>query len=146
MTTVERHTTASPDAVWSVLADGWTFSAWVVGASRVRAVTPEWPAVGATVHHSVGSWPAVLNDTTEVLESIPGRRIVLQARTRPVGEARVEIDLIPDGEGTTIRMSEDFVKGPATVVPKQGRDAALKIRNVETTHRLALLAERRTRP
>lgn len=146
MSTVERHTSASPDAVWSVLADGWTFASWVVGASRVRAVEAGWPAVGTHVHHSVGTWPAVLDDNTEALEVDGGRRLVMLARTRPVGEARVELTLVPDGEGTTIRMSEDFVTGPAKVMPKPARRVALKVRNAETLHRLALLAERRDRP
>lgn len=132
--------------MWSVLADGWTFVAWVVGASRIRAVEPDWPAVGARVHHSVGSWPVVIDDDTEVVESEEGRRLVLQARTRPVGQARVDITLFPDGAGTRIVMAEDFVSGPARVVPQPARQAALKIRNAETLHRLALLAERRTEP
>ncbi|QQS00448.1 MAG: SRPBCC family protein [Austwickia sp.] len=146
MSVVERRTTATPDAVWAVIADGWTFASWVVGASRVRAVEAGWPAVGAHVHHSVGTWPAVLNDDTEVLECEPGSRIVLLARTRPVGEAKVDITLTPDGGGTVIRMAEDFVTGPALVVPRPARSAALRARNTETLHRLALMAERRQEP
>lgn len=146
MSTVERRTTATPDAVWAVLADGWTFASWVVGASRVRAVEPGWPAVGTHIHHSVGTWPAVLDDTTESVEVDDGRRLVLLARTRPVGQARVELTLVPDGGGTLVRMAEDFVSGPATVVPRPARAIALTVRNAETLHRLALLAERRDRP
>ncbi len=124
MSTVERRTTATAEDVWRVLADGWTFASWVVGASRVRAVEPGWPQVGAHVHHSVGTWPAVLNDDTEVLESEPSRRLVLQARTRPVGEARVEITLRPDATGTVLSISEDFVSGPALAVPGMARRGA----------------------
>lgn len=146
MSSVERRTSASPAAVWSVLADGWTFAAWVVGASRVRAVEPGWPGAGTHVHHSVGTWPTLLDDNTAVIESEENRRLVLQARTRPVGQARVEITLTPDGDGTMISMAEDFVSGPATLVPKPARQAALVLRNKETLHRLALMAERRDRP
>lgn len=146
MSTVERRTTATPDAVWAVLADGWTFASWVVGASRVRAVEPGWPATGTHIHHSVGTWPGVLDDNTEAVEADEGRRLVLLARTRPVGSARVELTLVPDGDGTLIRMAEDFVSGPATVLPKPTRALGLKLRNAETLHRLALLAERRDHP
>lgn len=142
MSVVERRTPATPNEVWSVLADGWTFGSWVVGASRVRAVDNAWPAQGSRVYHSVGTWPAVLDDDTSVEAVEPERRIVMTARTRPVGEARVEITLHPEGEGTLIRMTEDFVRGPATVVPKPARQLAIRQRNSETLHRLALLAER----
>ncbi|GMA42026.1 SRPBCC family protein [Mobilicoccus caccae] len=146
MSTTERRTNAAPEAIWDVIADGWTFVAWVVGASRVRAVEPDWPAVGSRIHHSVGAWPAVIDDNTQVLEVEDGRRIVMEARIRPAGQARVDISLIPDGTGTVIRMVEDFTSGPATKAPKPARDAALHVRNVETLKRLALLAERREHP
>ncbi len=58
MIEVERHVKVSPADVFSVLADGWLYSGWVVGASRIRAVDEQWPAVGSKIHHSVGSWPA----------------------------------------------------------------------------------------
>lgn len=63
---VTRTVDASADTVWRVLADGWAYPTWVVGASRVRAVDTSWPAVGACIHHSFGVWPLVVDDTTEV--------------------------------------------------------------------------------
>ena len=36
--TVTRDTSATPEQVWAVIADGWTYSQWVVGNSRMRAV------------------------------------------------------------------------------------------------------------
>ena len=56
--------TVSPEKVWEVLADGWLYPVWVVGASRMREVDDHWPAEGAKLHHSVGTWPALLDDTT----------------------------------------------------------------------------------
>jgi len=67
MVEVHRRTSAGVDAVWGVLADGWTYPVWVVGASRMRAVSSDWPAVGATLHHSLGSWPLLIDDTAHVL-------------------------------------------------------------------------------
>src|ERR1700712_4181413 len=51
---ITRRVRASTDAVWSVLADGWMYATWVVGASRIRAVEPQWPRQGARIHHSFG--------------------------------------------------------------------------------------------
>jgi hypothetical protein len=52
---VRRTTSATADRVWNVLADGWTYPSWVVGAARMRAVGADWPTVGAELHHSLGS-------------------------------------------------------------------------------------------
>ena len=39
--TVTRDVAATRQRVWDVLADGWTYSGWVVGNSRIRAVSSE---------------------------------------------------------------------------------------------------------
>lgn len=44
--TISRRVDAPAEAVWSVLADGWSYANWVVGAARVRDVDPGWPAQG----------------------------------------------------------------------------------------------------
>jgi uncharacterized protein YndB with AHSA1/START domain len=35
--TVTRDCSAAPEQVWAVIADGWTYSQWVVSNSRMRA-------------------------------------------------------------------------------------------------------------
>ncbi len=145
MIRVERLTSASPDEVWRVLSDGWLYSGWVVGASRMRDVDEEWPATGAMLYHSVGGWPLLINDTTSVLEMQAERRLVLQARTWPAGEARVEVDLTPRDGGTLMSMAEDVTSGPAKLVPAPLRWLAIGPRNVESLRRLAFLAEGRSR-
>jgi hypothetical protein len=135
-------TAATTDEVWAVLADGWSYAAWVVGASRIRSVDAGWPSVGSRIHHSAGTWPLLLNDETHVLRSEPGRRLVLQAQGWPFGEATVDIALEPQGAGSRIVMREDISKGPGRVVPKPARQLLLQPRNRESLRRLALLAER----
>ena len=34
---ITRRVHAPTDAVWAVLANGWMYATWVVGASRIRA-------------------------------------------------------------------------------------------------------------
>ncbi|GAA2723403.1 SRPBCC family protein [Cellulomonas aerilata] len=129
----------------AIVRDGWSYAAWVVGASRIRSVDPDWPAAGSTIHHSAGAWPLVINDSTVSRSWDGAHRLELQARGWPLGEARIRIEVVPDadGEGCTIRMTEDAVRGPGTLVPKPLRDAMLVPRNVETLKRLVLLAEGR---
>jgi hypothetical protein len=134
---------ASPDQVWRVLADGWLYPLWVVGASRMREVEQAWPAVGSKLHHSFGVWPVLIDDNTEVTAADPGVSLALRARGWPAGEAAVTITLEPVGAQTRVTIEEDAVSGPGALVPKPVRDALIKWRNVETLRRLSFLAERR---
>jgi hypothetical protein len=142
MVTVTRAARCTTDAVLRVLADGWSYSTWVVGTARVRAVDPTWPEPGTRILHSVGLWPALLDDETVVRAWDPERSIELQARGWPAGEARVLIEVTPVAVGCLIRITEDADKGPGTLVPRPLRSAVIRPRNVETLRRLALIAER----
>lgn len=145
MSTTTRSIAATPEKVWDVLSDGWLYPLFVVGASRMRDVDETWPAVGSRLHHSVGTWPLLIDDTTEVLEIEEGRRLLLKARGWPAGEAHVDISLRPDGDATLVTMEEDATAGPGVLVPKPLRDAQLHWRNVEALRRLAFVVEGRTR-
>ncbi len=143
---VERPVHAPADCVWTVLADGWMYSTWVVGASRVRDVDLAWPDVGSRILHSVGAWPALLSDETVVMESISGSLLVLRAKAWPMGEARVEIQVRPTSATTCeVTLVEDAVSGPGRVVPVLVRQPLIAHRNREALRRLALLAEGRHR-
>jgi uncharacterized protein YndB with AHSA1/START domain len=144
MIEVERVIDATPEVVFDVLADGWVYAAWVVGASRVRSVDDGWPQQGTRIHHSVGAWPLLVHDTTHVASSKPPHRLELDARVWPVGEAKVIFELAPEGMSRCrVRMIEDATKGPMRVVPYPLRTLAISPRNVETLRRLAYLAEGR---
>lgn len=143
MSTNTRLMAATPEQVWKVLSDGWLYPLWVVGATRMREVDDTWPALGARLHHSVGTWPLVIDDTTEVLEVQPGSRLKLRARTWPAGAADVVLRLSASGADTEVTIEEDVTQGPALLVPKPVRDVGLKWRNVETLNRLAYVVERR---
>ena len=144
MTSNERIFDCGVESVWSVLADGWLYPLFVVGATRMREVDDTWPAPGSELHHSVGVWPAVLDDSTEVLESTPPTYLRLKARAWPSGAAEVIFELEPLEDGRTrVVIHEDAIEGPARLLPKPVRHPLLLWRNKETLARLAMLAERR---
>lgn len=130
-----------PDDVFRVLGNAWLYPARVVGASRMRDVDATWPQPGAELHHSVGVWPFLLDDTTVVEEWSPPDRMVMRARGWPIGEARVTLRVRSYGGGTMVRIDEEPVSGPATMVPSLLTTPMLRWRNSETLHRLAYLAE-----
>ena len=142
--TVTRDTSATRQQVWDVIADGWTYSHWVVGNSRMRAVDPNWPAPGSAIEHSIGIWPLVLDDETVAELCEPLQKVVLLANGRPLGAARITLRLADIDTGCRIEMSEVLVGGPLKWLPERVALAAAWPRNRECTWRLAALAERRT--
>lgn len=141
MSTQRRTVRASADRVWAVLADGWLYPVFVVGASRMRDVDADWPAAGAALHHSVGAWPALIDDSTTVLDCDPPTHLRLRARAWPTGAAEVTFRLEPRGPETEVVIEEHAVAGPARLIPPPVQGPLLKWRNSETLRRLAYLAE-----
>ena len=138
-----RRFACAPGAVFEVLSDGWLYPVWVVGASRMREVEASWPSVGSRLHHSFGTWPLLINDSTSVEEWDPPRSATFTARGWPMGEARVRIDVTPDGTDSIVQIREDAVSGPASWV-RGPLDPIIRWRNTETLRRLAFVAEGRS--
>jgi hypothetical protein len=141
MSTTTWQAQCSPEDVFAVLSDGWLYPTWVVGAARARKVEGGWPAPGAEIHHSVGLWPLMINDTTSVVECDPPRHLELRGRAWPAGEVDIDITVEPSDHGCAITIREDAVAGPASKVPPAVRAPLFHARNRETLRRLALLAE-----
>ncbi|WP_213817065.1 SRPBCC family protein [Glaciihabitans sp. dw_435] len=141
-----RKLNCSPEDVFAVIADGWLFPTWVVGASRMRDVEEGWPEEGFHLHHSFGVWPFLINDETTMLEWDPPRHAAMRPKGWPIGEALVTIDVRPKGDGCIVRITEEATAGPGTWVPEFFMNVLLHLRNVETLRRLAFIAEGRRDP
>jgi uncharacterized protein YndB with AHSA1/START domain len=139
------HVAAPPERVFAVLHDAATYADWVVGTQAVRATDRDWPAPGSRLHHSVGIGPLHVDDHTEILESAPPHRLVLLARTRPLGTARVELDLAPEAGGTRVTMIEDPGDGWSRLLWNPLAHVLVRVRNAESLRRLRRLAERPAR-
>lgn len=145
MAEVSRVVAAPPTKVWAVLADGWSYPLWVVGATHMRDVDSHWPAEGSRIHHSVGVWPVMLEDHTEVVGMEVDRWLELRARAWPTGAARVQIGLTAVDGGTRVTMNEFVESGPGRLVPGVVEGLMLRLRNAESLARLGTIAENRTR-
>jgi uncharacterized protein YndB with AHSA1/START domain len=143
MDSITRTVDATPEDVFAVLADGWSYAGWVVGNTHIRNVDATWPAVGSCIHHSIGAWPLLIEDTTKVLEIERPHRLVLEARVRPIGVARVTFTVAPRGDRTAVTMTEKTVSGPAKVLDNVVTDALLHARNAESLNRLFDIAVHR---
>ncbi|HEV7960918.1 MAG TPA: SRPBCC family protein [Actinoplanes sp.] len=142
MATVQRTVQATPDRVFAVLADGWTYSDWVVGTAHIRDVDAAWPAPGTTLHHKAGPWPISLEDSSTVVACEPDRSLTLKAGLWPLGQAWVHMELEPVGTtATRVTLAEDFEAGPLRTLRSKINDLVLHRRNIEALRRLADIAE-----
>jgi uncharacterized protein YndB with AHSA1/START domain len=146
MASTTQFIEASPAEVFAVLADGWTYSNWVVGTSHIRAVESGWPAVGSRLHHAVGPWPMVARDHSVVEDVRTDEELVLLASGSAMGAARVKITLEQADGGCMVTMDETPISGPGKWLHNPAQDALLNRRNRETLHRLRATACRFTQP
>jgi len=147
MATTIRLVDADAADIFAVLADGWTYSDWVVGTAHIRAVDEHWPQPGAKIHHKAGPWPVSLKDHSTVLACEPDRMLLLKIRLWPFGAGRAKVLLEPATRGRTrVTLIEQFTEGPLLGLRNKVNDVLLHYRNREALRRLADLATgRRTR-
>jgi uncharacterized protein YndB with AHSA1/START domain len=132
-----------PSAIWDALSDAKGYGYWVVGSKVIRDADATWPAPGSKIHHTVGIGPLELDDHTESLEAIEPHRLQLRAKGRPLGTAKVTLELTPKDGGTVVRMVEnpDGLYRPLAFLPPLQLFSGL--RNAESLMRLEELALRR---
>jgi hypothetical protein len=142
-----RTLRASREDIFAVLANGWTYSDWVVGTGHIRAVDADWPQAGSRIHHKTGAWPFALQDVTRSIACRWPELLSVAPRLRPLGEATVTITLTElDPQRTRVVMEEKFRAGPLRWVWTKLTDTLLYYRNRESLRRLADLATGRRHP
>lgn len=133
---------ATPARLWEVLADGHRYADWVLGAKRVRAVDPDWPAVGASLHYTAGVGPLEQHDRTTVRTCRPEHLLELEVQAGLAGTARVFLRLQPEGARTRVVIDEHPWRGLARTLHTPLSSAAFAARNAVQVRRLRDLAER----
>ena len=133
---------APPEAVWEVLEDPRSYGDWVVGSSEIRGWSDDWPAPGSRFHHRVGLIPLTVSDHTEVIAAAPPRRLVLRAKARPLGAARVDMNIEPHPAGSLVTMVEDPDVPLGAILTPLPVHALIRVRNGESLRRLRVIVER----
>jgi uncharacterized protein YndB with AHSA1/START domain len=141
---IEVHLPSRPERVFQVLEDPRSLRILVPGAHTIRRFDPDWPAVGSSVHHSVGLPPLVVRDTTQVIRCQPPRLLVLDARVHLLGRFTVQFQLTPSGAGTHLVVREEPVAGVASLPRlRPAVELALSLRNLELGRRMRAVLEQR---
>jgi uncharacterized protein YndB with AHSA1/START domain len=144
---ITMHLDAAPEAVFDVLADAWRYPDWVVGAKKIRDVDSTWPAPGSRFHHRVGFGPIDVADSTVVEVMERPSRVVLRARARPAGVARVTVDLTAAADGgTEVAMREEIISPIASRLDNPLLQGLIRARNRKSLQRLERAARTGSRP
>ena len=104
---VSANSTADPDRVWALLADGSTWPGWTpIGRFELEREGHEGgESVGAVRSFKTGT----VNSREELLELSPGKRLRYTAFTGlPLINHEATVELEPNGTGTTITWREEF--------------------------------------
>ena len=144
MAVVERVIAATPEQIFAVLADGWSYSDWVVGTAHIRDVDRDWPTPGSQLYHKAAVWPFSFKDKTVVVDSDPPHWIVMRPHMWPLGELMVRFTLTPVNEvETRVTLEEHFAAGPMGWMRTKVDDMLMHWRNKEAMRRLSDLATRK---
>ena len=130
-----------PEQVFDVLDDAYSYPRWVVGTRRVRRVDPGWPAIGSKFHHAVGTAAGEIHDSSKVLERNRPNHLALEVRFRPIGVARVELDVEAADSGSVVTIRESPLSGPVAWLPKLVSEPLLTLRNALALQRLRHAAD-----
>jgi uncharacterized protein YndB with AHSA1/START domain len=141
MATTRTQMAASPDEVFAALANPENYGDWVVGSDTIRDADPAWPKVGSRFHHRIGFGLLKVNDNTEVLEVEPPHRLVMHARARPLGSAKVTMLLTAHDGGTDVTMIEVAGDRLSGLALNRFTDPLIHLRNREALRRLKRIVE-----
>lgn len=134
-----------PEAVWSVLADGYSYAEWVVGTREVHRVDPDWPQAGSSLRFTAGLGRLSVTDNTTSRICVPGSRLELEARAVPYGSVRISIEILPWGEESVVIIDEHPLRGPSALLENPVVEFGLTIRNRQMLRKLARVVNNRSR-
>jgi uncharacterized protein YndB with AHSA1/START domain len=137
---------APPAQVWAVLCDPDSYGYWVVGSKEIRDADPDWPKPGSRFHHTVGFGPFTVKDHTVSVQAVEPKLLEMKAKARPLGTAKVRLELEQEGNGTRVTMIEDAGDALTALIFNPLTHLLVRGRNNESLRRLGELAERRRTP
>ncbi|CAL9340265.1 hypothetical protein SUDANB58_00253 [Streptomyces sp. enrichment culture] len=132
---------ASPETVWSVIADGNRYAQWVVGTSESRPRRGQWPRLGAAITYEVSLGPVRLSNETVVRRCVEGSVLELEAKAGPLGTARIAIELRSWGEHCLVIVDEHPLRGAGGTLHNAALEPLIQLRHRAMLARLARLCE-----
>lgn len=134
-------TRCSPEEIFSHLVDCAEYPKWLLGASKIRRIEAEWPAVGSCFHHTIGHGPLRFRDRSEVIAVDPPHRLELHVRVTPLVQGRVTFTVRPCGDGALLTLQEEPAARLIGNLVRPVLDPVTHLRNHRSLHQLAALMD-----
>jgi hypothetical protein len=131
----------SPEAVWTVLADGSRYAEWVVGTAESHPVRGQWPHLDSAIEYQVRLGPVRLTNQTIVRNCEEGSLLELEAHAGVLGTARIAIEVRPWGEFCLVIVDEHPLQGAGGVVHNMAVETLIQLRHRAMLARLAKVCE-----
>jgi hypothetical protein len=139
VSTTERDFPIGDRELFAILIDPATYPEWLVGAKRIRDVSPRWPAPKSDFRHVVGFGPLEIPDRTTVVRVEPPDLLELHVRARPLIEAKVRFEIAATPSGCRLTMTETPVGIHRLVRPLV--QPLVRARNARSLDRLAAIVD-----
>ncbi|MFD3518399.1 SRPBCC family protein [Streptomyces sp. NPDC058657] len=130
-----------PHALWEVLRDTSRYCEWVVGTHSTSPGEGIWPMPGSTLHYTVRLGPKEFEGSTVVRRYDPPHALELEARSGPLGTARIALDIRAWGEHTLVIVDEHPLRGVGGALHNGAVDFLLQQRHRRMLGRLATVVE-----
>lgn len=134
---------ASPERVFEVLSDPYSYGHWVVGTRRILGHDGPWPQPGSSLRYDAGIGPLRMRDRTIVLAADPPHRLELIAKARPLPDASITLEVQPAAGGSEVTLIEHTANPVLRIVMGPLGHLALSARNQVALRRLKRMAEGR---
>jgi hypothetical protein len=127
---------ATPEQIFAVLLDPYSYPEWLVGARRIRSVDETWPEPGSAFHHVVGFGPITVADSTRIVQASAPALLELDVRARPFGRARTRFAVVALDHARSDLALEETPTSPVLRLLTPVLDAGIAVRNDASLKRL----------
>lgn len=134
-------TRCSPEEVFDHLVHVEEYPKWLLGASEIRSIDDDWPAVGSAFHHTVGRGPFRIKDRSKIIAIDAPRHLELHVRATPVVQGHVIFRVQGCEHGASLSLQEEPALEHVGAVLRPVLDPATHLRNHRSLQKLVQLMD-----
>ncbi len=134
-------TRCSPEEVFDHLIHVEEYPQWLLGASEIRRIEDDWPAVGSSFHHTVGRGPFRVEDRSKILVIDRPHRLELHVRATPVVQGHATFRVQGCENGSSLSLQEEPAMERIGAILRPVMDPATHMRNHRSLQKLVQLMD-----
>lgn len=134
-------TRCSPEEVFDHLVHAEEYPRWLLGASEIRRIDDDWPAVGSNFHHTIGRGPFRIKDRSEIVAIDPPHRLELHVRVTPIVQGHVTFRVQGCEHGSSLSLQEEPALERTGDILRPVLDPPTHLRNHRSLQKLVQLMD-----